>query len=357
MLSIEEIQVSVTALLKSLIQTPSFSGEENKTADLIGAFLERYGVKYTRVNNNIIARSKNWDPKQKTLLLNSHHDTVKVVNGWTKDAFGAEVEDGKLFGLGSNDAGASLVSLLGSFVYFYEPDLKINIIIAATAEEENFGPLGVKSILKTELRDVDFGIVGEPTNMEMAIAEKGLLVIDGEATGKAGHAARKEGENAIYKALIDIQKIEQFKFDKVSETLGENVISVTQVNAGIQHNVVPDRCTFVIDFRVNDEYTLEEGFDVVQGFCESKLKARSFNNNPSGIDKDHPLVQAGKDLGIRQFGSATLSDQAHMRFPTIKMGPGFSERSHTPDEFIKLEEIKGGVAGYIKFIEQLNNYF
>ncbi|MCL4110245.1 UNVERIFIED_CONTAM: hypothetical protein GTU68_030629 [Idotea baltica] len=273
----EEIQQSILELLKKLINTPSFSGDETKTADLISSFLDVYNINHLRLNNNIVARSKNWNPDHKTLLLNSHHDTVKVVNGWTKDPFGAEVNDGILYGLGSNDAGASLVSLLGAFVYLYEAKLNINIIIAATAEEENFGPLGVKSILATELKSVDFGIVGEPT--------------------------------------------------------------------------------VVIDFRVNDCYTLQEGFEIVQDLCESTLKARSFNNNPSGISKDHPLAKAGKDIGLKQFGSATLSDQAHMRFPTIKMGPGFSERSHTPDEHIKLEEIKGGLNGYIKFIKQLDTYF
>lgn len=353
MLTINELIDEACALLKALIQTESFSGKEEGTAKLITDFFVKHGVSYSVKGNNVLARNANYKEGKKTLLLNSHHDTVKVVNGWTRDPFRAKEEDGRIYGLGSNDAGASLVSLIACFLYFYKKEIPFNILLAASAEEENFGPNGVKSLVGNDFLGVDFGIVGEPTNMEMAIAEKGLIVIDGEAQGVAGHAARKEGENAIYKAIKDIQKIEHLSFDKVSAVLGPNVISVTQVNAGIQHNVVPDSCKFVVDLRVNECYELEEAFDIVQENCDAKLTARSFNNRSSGIGPGHPLVLAGQSMDIKMFGSATLSDQANMRFPTIKMGPGFSERSHTPDEFIKCTEIEMGVHGYIEYLDSL----
>jgi acetylornithine deacetylase len=353
MLEIKALQESAIDLLRGLIINPSFSGQEEETAELISVYLKNYGVEHIRKGNNIIAGQEKWKEGKPCLLLNSHHDTVKVVNGWSHDPFGAQEEEGKIFGLGSNDAGASLVSLIACFVYFYKKELPFNVMLAASAEEENFGPNGVKSIISSELSQVDFGIVGEPTNMEMAVAEKGLIVIDAVARGVAGHAARKEGENAIYKATKDISKIENFEFDKISETLGPNVVSVTQVNAGVQHNVVPDSCHFVLDVRVNEKYTLEEAFEVLSDLCEAELKERSFNNRSSGIPSDHPLVASARALGIKTFGSATLSDQANMSFPTIKMGPGFSERSHTPNEFIYKKEIEEGILGYISLLNEL----
>lgn len=344
------------ALLQSLIKTPSLSGDEDKTALLITNFLDAKKVRYDRIGNNVIATNKYFDASKKTLSLNSHHDTVKVVDGWSHDPHGAEIVGDKLFGLGSNDAGASLVSLISTFIHFYESkDLIHNMVLIASAEEENFGPNGIKSVLPNLTYGIDFGIVGEPTQMQMAISEKGLLVIDGEATGEAGHAARPNGKNAIDIAIQDIQKINDFKFDKESEWLGPVIKSVTQIKAGYQHNVIPDRCEFVIDARVNEAYTLQEVFESLQSLCTSKLKARSFNNRPSRIDISHPLVLSGIRLGLQMFGSPTLSDQVHFDCPTLKMGVGKSERSHQADEYIYLSEIKEGIDTYIKFIKQLNN--
>ncbi|WP_235297229.1 M20/M25/M40 family metallo-hydrolase [Portibacter marinus] len=356
MQELDELKKEAIQLLKTLIREPSYSGKEDGTAEILQQFLQAKNIPHIKKNNNIIAGIEALDPGLPTCLLNSHHDTIKVVNGWTHDPFGAIEKDGKLFGLGANDAGASLVSLVITYIYLHEQKQDFNLILAATAEEENFGPNGIKSLIDHELSPVDFGIVGEPTNMEMAIAEKGLLVIDGEAIGEAGHAARQEGENAIYKAVKDIQKISDYQFNRVSETLGTNVMTVTQIDAGVQHNVVPDSCKFVIDLRVNELYDLEEAFKEVQNICESSLKARSFNNRPSGISLDHPLVRAGQKLGLTLFGSPTLSDQANLKFPTIKMGPGFSERSHTPDEYIYIKEVDQGIDGYVNLLKALNPY-
>jgi len=353
MCQLDSLKEDAVDLLRNLISTPSFSGREDGTATLISNYLNTRSIDHIRKNNNILVGFDQVKSDRPTCLLNSHHDTVKVVNGWTKDPFAAASVDGALFGLGSNDAGASLVSLIATYIHLQDRDLPFNLVLAATAEEENFGPLGVKSLVAHDLSIVDFGIVGEPTNMEVAIAEKGLIVIDGLASGAAGHAARKEGVNAIYKAIQDIQKIADYQFDKVSPTLGSNIMSVTQVGAGVQHNVVPDACNFVIDLRVNDCYTLEEAFAELVELCDSHLTARSFNNRSSGIASDHPLVLAGKSLGLKLFGSATLSDQANMAFPTVKMGPGYSERSHTPDEYILEEEIRQGIEGYVRFLEAI----
>lgn len=354
MLSIETLQQEAIGLLKVLIKTPSFSGQEDGTAGIISAFLTKLNIKFERFDNNIVAKNLHFEESKPTVLLNSHHDTVKVVNNWTKEPHGAAEENGIIYGLGSNDAGASLVSLIACFVhYYYSQNLAFNIILAATAEEENFGPKGVKSILDTVLKDVTMGIVGEPTEMQMAIAEKGLIVIDAEVHGVAGHAARSEGENAIYKAIKDIEIIRNFRFENESAVLGPNVINVTQVNAGHQHNVVPDLCKFVIDLRVNECYTLQEAFDLIDEQTVATLTARSFNNNPSGIDLNHPIIKKGIAQGLGIFGSATLSDQAHMKFPTVKMGPGKSERSHTPDEYIYIKEIKEGIEIYIQLLNDL----
>lgn len=356
MLQVDELKESAIQLLKELISIPSYSGKEEGTADAIVNFFKRNKIASTRIKNNVIAKNQEWKEGQVTLLLNSHHDTVKVVNGWTFGPHDATEDNRTIYGLGSNDAGASLVSLIATFVYFYDKELPFNIMLLASAEEENFGPNGVKSLVDTELKKVDFGVVGEPTNMEVAIAEKGLIVIDALANGRAGHAARNEGENAIYKAIEDIEKIKNFKFEKVSEALGPNVINVTQISGGVQHNVVPDACQFVIDVRVNELYTLEEAFDILDDYTDAQLKERSFNNRSSGISKDHVLVRAAKALSIPTFGSATLSDQANLTFPTIKMGPGLSVRSHTPDEFIRREEIESGIDLYIEYVKELRNH-
>lgn len=285
-------------------------------------------------------------------MLNSHHDTVKPVNGWTRDPFSPSIEDGILYGLGSNDAGGPLVSLIATFCYFYDKKLPFNLILAATAEEEISGANGIASLLP-ELPPIQVGIVGEPTMMQMAVAEKGLMVIDAIAHGKAGHAARNEGINAIYIALEDIQTIRRFKFDKTSELLGDVKMTVTQIEAGTQHNVVPDICKFVIDVRSNECYSNAQIYELIQEKVQSELKPRSFRLNSSGISLKHPLILRGSNLGLSYYGSPTLSDQALMPFETLKIGPGDSARSHTANEYIKLSEIQDGIDTYIALLSDL----
>lgn len=336
-------------LLKRLIETPSFSRNEDKTADIIDAFLQDFQVKTERKFNNVWCRSKYYDATKPTVLLNSHHDTVKPVNGWQRNPFIASVEDGKLYGLGSNDAGASLVSLLVTFLHYYHKDLPFNLIFAASAEEEISGRNGIATI-KNDFGKIAGGIVGEPTQMRMAIAEKGLMVVDGLAEGVAGHAAREEGVNALYIALQDIDFIRNYEFAEVSDLLGKTKMSVTQIEAGTQHNVVPDRCKFVIDIRTTEQHANQDIFNFLQKHTQSILTARSFRLNSSGISLSHPLVKSGLSLGLEYFGSSTLSDQALMDFPTVKMGVGKSERSHTADEFVFLKEIEDGIETYIDFV-------
>ncbi len=338
-------------LLKKLIATPSFSREESQTAALIEHFFAQKNIPTQRKGNNIWAKNHFFNENLPTILLNSHHDTVKPVAGWSRDPFAPDVEGGKLYGLGSNDAGGALVSLIATFLYFWNNEnLKYNIVIAATAEEEISGANGIASIL-SDLPTPSVGIVGEPTLTQMAVAEKGLMVIDGVAVGKAGHAARQEGINALYIAINDIQRIKDFKFDKVSNLLGEVRATVTQIEAGTQHNVVPDRCKFVIDVRSNECYTNEEIFNILQQQVQSELKARSFRLQSSRIDLGHYLVVSGMRLGLTAYGSPTLSDQALMPFTTLKMGPGDSARSHTANEYIYLDEIEEGINTYIAILE------
>lgn len=339
------------ALLQQLIATPSFSREEDGTARLIEQFLQQHGITPHRLGNNIWARSRHWDEEKPTLLLNSHHDTVRPVQGWTRDPFTPAIEDGRLYGLGSNDAGGCLVALIAVFVRLHErTNLPVNLVLAATAEEEISGAGGIAS-LAPELPPLWAGIVGEPTQMQMAVAEKGLLVIDGEARGKAGHAARDEGVNAIYIALEDIDRLRRYAFERVSPLLGPVKVSVTQIEAGRQHNVVPDSCRFVIDVRTNELYSNEEVFQLLQQHTRSELQARSFRLNSSRIDADHPLVQSGRRLGLSSFGSPTLSDQALLHMPTLKIGPGDSARSHTADEYVGVQEIEAGIDTYTRLIE------
>jgi acetylornithine deacetylase len=345
--------VKAVDLLKSLLETPSFSGEEAQTASLIGDWLTALQVPFQRNENNVWAVNKYFDKKKPSILLNSHHDTVKPNKGYEKDPFKAEISEGKLFGLGSNDAGASLVSLLTTFSHFYEQEnLKYNLVIAVTAEEENSGPNGLSSLLDT-LPAIDFAIIGEPTAMQMAIAEKGLLVIDGYASGTAGHAAHDNTDNAIYNALSDIKWIKNFQFPEISDLLGPVKMTVTQIEAGQQHNVVPDNCHFVIDVRVNECYTNQQVFDLIDTHTKSKLVARSFRLNSSGIAPDHPIVQAGLTLGRTTYGSPTLSDQAILTCPSLKIGPGESKRSHQADEFIYLDEIEQGIKIYIELLTEI----
>jgi len=347
------IYTEAEELLKSLIKTPSFSKQETGTAKIIEVFLKAKGVSYDRWDNNIIAKNKNFSSSKPTVVLNSHHDTVKVVDGWTKDPHGATVANGILYGLGSNDAGASLVGLINCFVHYYEKDLDFNLVLIASAEEEIFGPHGIKSVLPKLDFKITLGIIGEPTEMQMAVSEKGLLVIDGIAKGEAGHAARPNGKNAIDIATTDIAAINAFEYPLTSQVLGPVVKSVTQIKAGYQHNVIPDTCEFVIDVRVNDAYSLQETFDLLQQQCKSELKARSYNNRPSKIDLSHPIVKSGMALGLSHFGSATLSDQVHFDCPTLKIGIGKSERSHQADEHIYLSELSEGIDTYIKLIAGL----
>lgn len=344
------LYTEAVGLLKQLIAIPSFSKEEEKTADCIQQFFLRHHIAVNRKENNIWALNRHFDPLKPTLLLNSHHDTVKPNPGYTRDPFTPAEEEGKLYGLGSNDAGASLVSLIAAFLYFYEQEhLACNIILAATAEEEISGANGVESILP-ELGKIDCAIVGEPTQMQMAVAEKGLLVIDCIARGKAGHAARNEGENAIYHALNDIEWLRNYSFPKVSDLLGPVKISVTIINAGTQHNVVPDECRFTADIRINELYTHEEVLEIIGQNIKSEIKPRSLRMRSSSIGIDHPLVTAGLALGRTTYGSPTTSDKALMPFPALKMGPGDSARSHTADEFIFLNEIDEGIELYIKLM-------
>lgn len=340
-------------LLQDLIATPSFSKEEDLTANLIAVFFKKQQIPIQRLGNNVWAKNKYWVTGAPIILLNSHHDTVKPVKGWTKDPFTPEIEGGKLFGLGSNDAGGALVALIATFIHFYEKEkLPFNLIMAATAEEEISGKNGIAAILP-ELGEIWVGIVGEPTQMRMAIAEKGLMVVDGVAHGKAGHAAREEGINALYVAVEDIEWIKSYEFEKISPLLGKTKMTVTQIEAGTQHNVVPDACKFVIDVRTNEEYSNEVVFNILQEHLQSEIKARSFRLNSSKIELSHPLIQVGLSLGLSYYGSPTLSDQALMPFPTLKMGCGKSARSHTADEFIFVEEIDEGIKIYISLLERL----
>ena len=350
----QELYNNAVDLLKQLISTPSFSKEENNTAEIISAFFDRHGVGFERAGNNIYARNRYYDTSKPSLLLNSHHDTVKPVNGYSIDPFVPVEKEGKLFGLGSNDAGGCLVSLAASFLHFYDQtNTKYNVVFAASAEEEISGINGIELVLPL-LGNIDFGIVGEPTRLEMAVAERGLMVVDCVAEGKAGHAARNEGENALYKAVDDINRVRNYKFEKLSDLLGESRLTATVINTeNRQHNVVPAQCKFVVDIRVNELYTFEEILDVLKTNLKSSFTPRSTRMRSTFIPLDHPLVKAGMSLGKGYYGSSTTSDQALMPFPTLKIGPGDSARSHTADEFIYLEEVEEGIATYIKMLEQI----
>ena len=337
------------ALLIQLIQTQSFSREETGTAAIIEDFLTQRGIATQRQGNNVWATSRHCDPQKPTILLNSHHDTVKPGPSWTYPPLGAVLEDDKLTGLGSNDAGASAVSLLAVFRYFYDRPTAFNIICAITAEEEISGANGIKSVLPV-FGKIDLGIVGEPTGMNAAVAEKGLLVLDGLARGRTGHAARNEGENALYKALDDINWLRTYQFPKTSEMLGPVKMTVTQISAGTQHNVVPDECRYVVDVRPTECYSNEEILEVIRAHVQAEITPRSTHLQSSGIALSHPLVRKAVAMGKTTYGSPTLSDQALMRFDTLKMGPGDSARSHAPDEYILLSEIRAGIADYIELL-------
>lgn len=341
-------------LLKKLISIPSFSKEEEKTAAAIKEFLEKRNVKTEQLQNNIWATNKFFDPAKPAILLNSHHDTVKPNPNYTRDPFTPGEIAGKLYGLGSNDAGGCLVSLIAVFLHYYEKEnLKYNLILAATAEEEISGPKGIEALLPY-LGKPDCALVGEPTQMQMAVAEKGLMVLDCTSKGIAGHAAREEGENALYKMIKDIAWIKQYQFPKISEWLGPVKMSVTVIETDNKaHNVVPASCKMVVDVRINDCYTHEEVLDTIRKNLQAEVIPRSMRMRSSRISEDHPLVKAGLALGKSMYGSPTGSDKSFMSFPALKMGPGESARSHTADEFIYLDEIKTGITDYIQLLNQL----
>lgn len=338
-------------LLKSLISIPSVSRDEARAADCLQQYIEQQGMQTGRKGNNVWCLGPGFDLKRPTLLLNSHIDTVKPVQGWRKDPFTPRLEpNGKLYGLGSNDAGASVVSLLQAFLTLCRTAQKYNLIYLASCEEEVSGREGIESVLP-QLPPVSFALVGEPTEMQPAIAEKGLMVLDVTATGRSGHAARDEGDNAIYKVLEDIAWFRDYRFERVSPLLGPVKMSVTMVNAGTQHNVVPDRCTFVVDIRSNECYTNEELFEEIKKHIHCQPQARSFRLGSSHVPPEHPLVRRAVALGRTPFGSPTLSDQALMPFPSMKMGPGKSSRSHTADEFIFLREIEEAIGLYLELLD------
>jgi len=338
-------------LLKQLIAIPSFSKEEEGTARLLETWLTAKNIRTHRVQNNIWARNQHFDPSRPTILLNSHHDTVKPDKAYTLDPFAPLQIDGKLYGLGSNDAGGCLVSLIAAFLHFYpRRDLSHNIILALTAEEEISGHNGIGLLLPT-LGPIEWGIVGEPTQLQLAVAEKGLLVLDCITHGKAGHAAREEGDNAIYKALKDIEWFRTYKAPKVSDLLGPVKMSVTVIDTDNRaHNVVPAHCHFVVDVRVNEYYTFDELLDIIRTNTSCEVAPRSLRMRSSGIPLTHPIVQSGLKLGRSCYGSPTTSDKALMPFPALKSGPGDSARSHTADEFIFVEEIAAGIKYYIDLL-------
>ncbi|MCP9753381.1 M20/M25/M40 family metallo-hydrolase [Ferruginibacter sp. HRS2-29] len=358
---INSLYEDAVKLLQQLISIPSLSREEDKTALAIENFLHQKNIVADRAMNNVWATNRFFDASRPSILLNSHHDTVPANSKYSNDPFDPKIEEGKLFGLGSTDAGASLVSLLACFIYFYEKkDLPFNIVFAASAEEEISGANGIEKLFSEKSfndlfkNENSFAIVGEPTQLELAVAEKGLLVLDCTANGKAGHAAREEGDNAIYKAIAAIEWFKAYRFDKVSPLLGEVKMTVTSIHTENKaHNVVPATCSFVVDVRVTEMYTHQEIIQTINQYVEVDVKARSTRLRSSYITEDHPVIRAGKKLGKKIYGSPTLSDKALIPLPALKCGPGFSAQSHSADEFVLLNDIKQGVGFYIELLEEL----
>jgi acetylornithine deacetylase len=345
---------NLTDLLQDLIRTPSFSGREDQTATLLQQFLTTHNAKCVREKNNVWSIHPDFQDDRPTLLLNSHHDTVKPNPSYTNDPFQPIIEDDSLYGLGSNDAGGPLVCLLGAFLdTLHQPLHGYNLIFAATAEEEISGQNGIQSILP-QLPDIDMAIVGEPTSLQAATAEKGLLVLDCVAHGKPGHAARDEGENAIYKAIKDIEWFRTYIFPKNSTLLGPVKMSVTIIEAGQQHNVVPDICRFTVDVRTTDVYSLEETLDIIREYVSSEVQPRSMRLQPSSLPVNHPLGQVVHKLNLFTYGSPTLSDQALLSCPSLKIGPGDSARSHSANEFIKISELRDGLKMYQSILKELS---
>ncbi len=351
-MDLDACQDMAVGLVKELIRNPSVSREEKQAADLLEAVMKEHGLTVLRKHHNLWTVHRVSDNRP-NILLNSHLDTVKPVAGWKRDPFVPQVEGDRIYGLGSNDAGGPLVSLLACFLHYAgRQDNPFNLIFAASAEEEVSGDKGVTSILN-DLGNVDLGIIGEPTMNQMAVAEKGLMVIDGKGHGSSAHAATGEGENAIYEAMKDIDWISDYQFEQTSEWLGRVSMQVTMISSGTQHNVVPDQCNWVADIRTNEHYSNEEVFEVIKQNMDGEVEARSFRLNPSFISGEHPVVKRGTDMGLKSYGSMTLSDQALMSFPTLKIGPGDSNRSHTADEYIRVDEIRQGISNYIQLLEGL----
>ena len=340
------------SLLEQLIAISSFSKEENTVADFLERYIEIKGYVASRKDNNVWILSPGFDTSRPTILLNSHIDTVRPVAGWNRNPLIPSIENGRLYGLGSNDAGASVVCLLQAFFYLTQQQQAYNLIFAASAEEEISGKNGLENLL-SELPKIDFAIVGEPTQMNLAVAEKGLMVLDCTAHGQAGHAARNEGVNAIYRALADIEWFKTFEFVKKTDLLGPVKMSVTQINAGTQHNVIPDKCTFVVDVRSNEMYSNQDILDEIRKHVGCDVSARSTRLSSTATPLHHPIVKRGRELNRTLFGSPTLSDQSLMPFPSLKMGPGDSARSHTADEFILLSEIKESIEIYTQLLDGL----
>lgn len=351
-MDINHLTHEATDLLIKMVSIPSVSREEKEVADFLEKVLSDYGLNPHRNGHNIWSICPTYDPSKPTLLLNAHIDTVKPTSSWTISPFSPVIEDGKLYGLGTNDDGASVVSLLQVYRQIIQSPQQYNIVFLASCEEEVSGKNGIEQVLPL-LPHIDVALVGEPTGMQPAIAEKGLMVIDVTAHGKSGHAARNEGENAIYKALDDIQWFRQFHFDKESPLLGPVKMSITIIQAGTQHNVIPDQCKFTVDVRSNEFYSNEEIFKIICNHIQGEAQARSFRLNSSHITEDHPLVKRAIELGRIPFGSPTLSDQALMKFPSLKMGPGQSSRSHTANEYIELNEIKEAITLYYNILNGL----
>lgn len=341
-------------MLRKLVSIPSFSREEKERSDFLCTYFAEKGIKTERIGNNILVRQPHHDTSKQTLMLNSHIDTVKPAASYTFDPFNPPLSDTHVYGLGSNDAGASVVCLLQTFLHFYDKELPFNLMLVLSCEEENSGPNGMKKVWEQISETVDFAIIGEPTGMRAAVAERGLLVIDGEATGISGHAARNEGVNALYIALDDISTMKSVNFDKISPTMGEVKLTVTQINAGTQHNVVPDKCTFVVDIRPTDQYTNSEILEILQSKVKSKLTARNLTNKSSATPQNDILLKATESLGVETYVSPTTSDWMRVSCPAVKMGPGESARSHQADEFVLVEELENGISGYIEFIKQLS---
>lgn len=338
-------------LLKRLISTPSVSRQEQDAADVLSDYIKQYEhFTIHREGNNLWIIDPHYDEQRPTLLLNAHIDTVKPVDSWERNPFTPVVENDCLYGLGSNDCGGGLVSMLQVFRLLTEKPQQYNLIYLASAEEEVSGINGIRRVLPL-LPKVDVAIVGEPTGMQPAIAEKGLMVLDVTCKGVSGHAARQEGVNAIYEALDDLNWLRNYRFEKVSDLLGPTLMNVTVINAGTQHNVIPDKCTFTVDIRTNEYYRNEDVYDFIKNHLKGEVKARSFHLHSSCIDREHPIVKRCVAMGMQPFGSPTLSDQALMPFPSLKLGPGESSRSHSADEYICLSEIENGINTYMKLLD------